>query len=217
MRPPHQVALKGLLGAQEWDAGALPKSSSSPNVLPIGTSRMQSNKSRQARPWVMLFIATHTRACSRAHSHTPWKAGSHTLVHILYDSQKRKKQQLLSMVEGFFIPLPNPIMFQFKQMEVYACFSARCCRNKDINSEDGKFEFWGNKVPSREWILRINFSHVWFFTSLISPSSPLSILPFWCCSLLISERECGRSLFYWVRNGGKRWIKKLIDNQQSAM
>lgn len=44
------------------------------------------------------------------------------------------------MVEGFFILLPNPIMLQFKQMEVYACFSARCCSNKDINSEDGKFE-----------------------------------------------------------------------------
>lgn len=44
------------------------------------------------------------------------------------------------MVEGFFILLPNPIMFQFKKMEVYACFSARCCSNKDINSEDGKFE-----------------------------------------------------------------------------
>ena len=44
------------------------------------------------------------------------------------------------MVEGFFILLPNPIMFQFKQMKVYACFSARCSRNRDINSEDGKFE-----------------------------------------------------------------------------
>lgn len=55
-----------------------------------------------------------------------------TLVHIL--------EEVLSMVEGFFIPLPNPIMFQFKQMEVYAWFSARCCSNRDINSEDGKFE-----------------------------------------------------------------------------
>lgn len=44
------------------------------------------------------------------------------------------------MVEGIFILLPNPIMFQFKQMEVYACVSARFYRNRDINSEDEKFE-----------------------------------------------------------------------------
>lgn len=54
--------------------------------------------------------------------------------------KKKKKKKLLGMVEGFFIPLPNPIMFQFKQMKVCACFAARCCGNKDINSEDGKFE-----------------------------------------------------------------------------
>ena len=76
-----------------------------------------------------------------AHSRTPQKAASHSLMHILDDSQKKKKtKKLLSMVEGFLIPLPNPIMFQFKQMEVYACFSARYYSNKNINSWDGKLE-----------------------------------------------------------------------------
>lgn len=42
-----------------------PKTFSSANVLPIGTSRMQGNKSRRARPRAVLLIASHTCACTR--------------------------------------------------------------------------------------------------------------------------------------------------------
>lgn len=57
---------------------------------------------------------------------------------MIAKTEKKKKKK--SMVEGVFMPLPNPIMFQFKQTELYARSSARCCSNKDVNSLDG--EVW---------------------------------------------------------------------------
>ena len=77
----------------------------------------------------------------------------------------------------------------------------------------------GNKVPSREWILRINFSHVWFFTSPIHPSSSLSIF-----SLLVLltpdtsfTETVGKTLMlqYIIRNGEWECIEDA--GWQSAM
>lgn len=86
----------------------------------------------------MLFIAP--RICVHIGTYHG-KARSLALVHVARKRGGGKaRKKLLSMVEGIFTPLPNPIMFQFRQMELYARFPARCCSNKDINSLDGKFE-----------------------------------------------------------------------------
>lgn len=122
---------------------------SSWNVLPIGTS--WSNESRQARPRVLLFIGhkkgIHSRekglltkvqfTCSLIARKKERIEGSERKRERLREGQKKN---FSAWLKAFSSLSPNPIILQFKQMKVCACFAARCRSNKDINSEDGKFE-----------------------------------------------------------------------------
>ena len=79
MRAPHQVASKKVFWVQRWDADT-PKYSDLWMYLPVGTSLVRGNKSRQARPWERLFIAART--CPWAHTHMLKYQVAHSCAHI---------------------------------------------------------------------------------------------------------------------------------------
>lgn len=129
----HQVALKGLLWVQRMRCRCTSKRIPALGILcqsgHLKCTEIKTSKTTRD--------AIYSTAHLRAHWHISRKG---QITHPHARSQEKARKKLLSMVEGIFTPLPNPIMFQFRQMELYARFSARCCSNKDINSLDGKFE-----------------------------------------------------------------------------
>lgn len=155
------------------------------NILPTGMFWVWSNKLRQVRRWGILLIVedicpfSYIPNCRFFCTYKTFQVGMFFFFYfILQSSSENKKSMHTSQPDA-------------------AAAVILALKMESLRS---------NKVPSREWILRINFSHVWFFTSpsthpLLCLFLPSGIISSW----YFFQRDGAKDVNFTAQPITKKW------------